>query len=633
MRRTNILFATAGTILLASCSGWQLAQGDKAYARMAYARASAHYGKALSENVDDRAVLLRAADTERRLRHHADAADLYGKALKSGPLGAEDAIRYGEVLMALGKRNEASERFMDALALNPERSEVRDLILSCEQDALFLQDSARYVVSALPIDGFTNAFSPIPYADGLVFTGERADATSRSNPWNGNGYLDLFYARKRSFAIWEAAVPLPGDVNGAYHEGPACFSADGRTMFFSRSNYYRSKLLKNEIDESNIKLFRATLDSSGHWGDMHEFAYNSDDYSVGQPAISGDGRVLYFVSDMPGTLGGKDIFRCVNNGTGWGPPENLGPTVNTAGDEMFPTICGDVLYFASTAHMNMGGLDIFSTHAEGAGWSRPENMGYPINSAFDDLGMTLSEDGKHGYFSSDRSGRDRLYQFFVKDPVLFVDGSVFDDTTGTYLPQVEMHLTALDGDTEMTVLTAMDGSFRFPMKAGKRYRLEARMEGRLTESREISTEGSVNGTSFRENIHLITVQLDKPFLVENIYYDYDKWDIRPDAAPELDKLAKLFTDNPRLTFELSAHTDCRGSDLYNLVLSDARANSAVDYLIRMGVDPDRITSKGYGESRPVNGCIDGRPCTEEDYQMNRRTEFKIVKVNELASGR
>ena len=164
--------------------------------------------------------------------------------------------------MALGRKESASDQFMNVLAANPECAEARDMILSCEQDALFYKDTAHYVVSLLPTDGFTNAFSPVPVADGLVFTGERAAGTSRTNPWNGNGYLDLFFMHQRSVAIWDPAIPLPGSVNGPYHEGPACFSADGRTMFFSRSNYYHSKLLKNELDESNIKLFRATLDST-----------------------------------------------------------------------------------------------------------------------------------------------------------------------------------------------------------------------------------------------------------------------------------------------------------------------------------------------------------------------------------
>jgi peptidoglycan-associated lipoprotein len=474
------------------------------------------------------------------------------------------------------------------------------------------------------------AFAAVPYKGGLVFAGERDVTKARSNPWNGRSFLDIYQVERKGSVFWKPAVPLKGKVNGPYHEGPVVFSTDGRTLYFTRSNYYGRKLLKDEADVSHLKLFRATLDDEGEWSDIREFAYNSEEWSVGHPALSNDGRILYFVSDMPGGQGGTDIWRCTDNGQGWEKPENLGLTINTPGNEMFPTVNGDALYFSSTAHENMGGLDIFETRQQGSQWVEPRNMLYPINTAHDDFSFVLDSTGNGGFLSSDRTGLDRIHAFTMNQPDFILEGEVVDDPSGRFLPHTEVQLVPLDGGDTLRGLTDEEGKFHFALKPGTQYTLRAERDAMITASTTISTVGLTSSGTLHERLGLRGFELDKPIALDNIYYDYDKWDIRPDAAAELDKLAKLITDNPQLNFELSSHTDSRGGDMYNLVLSDARANSAVDYLLRVGVDPERLRPQGYGESKLINGCGNGERCTEEEHQANRRTEFKVVSVKEMA---
>jgi len=622
---------------LGACTTVRLAQADKAYERMAYEKAAMLYDRTLGQATDPAQVqanheaMLRAADAHERNREMTQAAAWYERASSTSPLESEHAFRYGQVLMALNDMPAAEEQFMSVLSTDPENHVAQDLLASCRSYIAFYADTSRYVVSEVPMSGTGSAFCAVPYKDGIVVAGDQPPGIQRENPWNGQSFLDLYFVQKHTAVTWEKAVPLGGEVNGPFHEGPAVISSDGRTMYFTRSNYYTYRLQKDRDDVSHLKLFRATLNDRNEWADVREFAYNGTDFSTGHAALSADGNTLYFASDRPGGIGGSDLWRSVNNGDGWGTPENLGPTINTPGDELFPTVVGEALYFSSTAHQNMGGLDIFVSNREGTGWAEPTNMGYPINTRFDDFAFTMNSDGKSGYLSSDRTGTDRIHQFFVQEPVFMVEGLVFDETGNEFMPNTQVVLTNLQTDSDTSMITANDGKFRFRMDPNSRYRLQVSHEGMLSETREISTEGMAASKLFSEEFRMKPVEMNRSFVVENIYFDYDKWDIRPDAASELNKLVRVFNDNPQLTFELSSHTDSRGGDVYNLVLSDARANATVDYLIRAGVSPDRLVAKGYGEEVLTNKCKDGVTCSEEEHQANRRTEFKVVKVKELAS--
>lgn len=622
MRVTSILLLGA---LLAGCAGQRLAKADRAHDRMAYARAADLYGRIPTDRMHH-AAAIRAADSYRLTGNAARAAHWYRFADSLAPLGVQARFDRATVLMTLGLHGEAAPLLMSVIEERPEHGIAEDLLAACIDHDAFYRDSARYSVALLPIPGIRGAFGPVIHGHGLLVAVEREPGMDRTNPWNGGSYLDLCRTQRRTLADWSEPVPLPGDVNGIYHEGPAALSPDGRTLYFTRSNYQRVKLRKDANDISHLKLFSAELLADGSWGDIRSFAYNSEEHSTGHPALSTDGLTLYFASDMPGGLGGSDIWRSRHDGNGWGPPENLGPGVNTPGQELFPTVNDGALYFSSSAHHNMGGLDIFICRPEGDGWSAPRNLGHPLNSVHDDMSFVLDSTGSSGYLASDRSGTDRIHHFVACSPLLQVEGMITELGTDAILPYAEITLTDLATLKDTTLFAGVDGRYHIALEAGKDYRIRAAYTGMVTQSRTISTKGLVESTMLLESFALQRVQVGRSFTIANLYYDLDKWDLRPEALRELDKLAEMFMENPRITFELGAHTDCRGSDLYNLVLSDARANSAVNYLIKQGVEPARIVAKGHGEQRPVNGCRDGVRCTEEEHQANRRTEITVLDV-------
>lgn len=637
--KLSLLPAVAAIALLTSCAGYRMQKADQAYDLMQYERARRLYDRILVRH-PDREALIRCADACRRQNQLKDAAVRYQRADSIAPLQGEHAFHFGQVLMSTGDKEKAEGYFFRVLQERPEDAPSMDLYASCKAYASFLHDSDAFVVNRLNLPFFKSVFSAVPFQKGLIVTGEPADRAGRTNPWNGQSFLDLYYAEKKTIVTWLEPQPLSGAVNGPYHEGTAVVSSDGRTMYFTRSDYYRQRLNKDDRNTSHLKLFRATRDSiTNEWTDIRAFAYNGDRFSCGHPALSADGNILYFVSDRPGGFGGSDIWYCRKEAGAWSEPTNLGAAVNTAGNEAFPVVNGDALYFSSDAHENLGGLDIFETHLTDGQWSDPRNMNFPVNTPHDDFSLVidkrvgLSADAElSGYLSSSRDGADQIYTFSTVTPIFFVEGEV-TDVSGRYLPNVEVTLAEVLTQEDTSVVTGPDGRFVFPLKPGSDYTLRAAEPMHLSQSLPISTRGLLRSDTLRNDFRLSPIVLDAPILIENILYDYDKWDIRPDAAIELDKLARIFLDNPDMTFELGAHTDSRGGDTYNLVLSDARANSAVDYLIRHGVNPDRISARGFGETMLTNRCTNGVKCTEEEHQANRRTEFRVTGLKDFAHER
>ncbi len=624
MNKTPLLLVPM--LALAGCAQQHLVNADKAYDRMAYAKAATGYEKALAK-IEDRDAALRAADANRRMNQLQKAANWYAYAESRGPLTAEQALHHGQVLQSLGRSEDARKKFGSVLTSAPDDQLALAASEAIEGRNAFFIDTTLFTVTKVDMPGLESVFSATPYKNGFVFAGERSAATQRENPWNGLSFLDLYEAKAGASGSWSSPTPLPGKVNGRYHEGPAVFDASEKVMYFTRSDYYKFRLNKDGRAVSHLKLYRAEQGPDGGWDNIHEFLHNGYEFSTGHAALSTDGGTLYFISDRPGGFGGTDLYSSTREGEGWSAPVNMGPTVNTPGNEMFPTVSGDTLYFASNGHHGVGGLDIFLTSREGDGWRTPENLNYPINTRYDDFALVMAPGGLSGYLSSNRSGADRIHAFNVHEPTLILTGTFQDDEKYLPMAEVEVKLLDLTTDSAITLVTGPDGVYVFNLKKDHDYRVMGGKNGMFSESRDMNTRGQRTSRTYTEDFRLKEVVIDKPIVIENIYYDYDRWDIRPDAAAELSKVARLFIDNPKLSFELSSHTDSRASDQYNLVLSEARAKSAVDYLIRIGVDAGRITAKGYGERRLVNHCKDEVECTEEEHQANRRTEFKVTKVN------
>lgn len=536
-------------------------------------------------------------------------------------------LNYGKLLMSKGEYDKAISAFEFHIKNHGADVVASMLIASCKSIQERYRDTTLFEMHLIQTDEFTAAFSPIDYQNGVVFSAEKEVFSKKNeNPWTGNSYLNLYYMEKGEDGSWMAPEMLAGDINGQFHEGPATFSADGKTVYFTRSNYRKkNKLADNAYDESNLKIFKAEL-VDDKWTNLEELPFNSEDYSCGHPSLSADGQHMYFVSDMPGGQGGTDIYRVKFKNGQWGQPENLGAIVNTTGNEMFPYIHQDgTLYFSSNAHNSMGGLDVFMTYFYKDRWMKPENLNYPMNTTKDDFGFVLSSDNITGFVSSARTDKDEIYNFKKNPPTFNLFGLAHKKGSDEPIEGIVVEITRLSDGEIIKMTSDKDGKFRYKLSTEEEYGLLCTKIGCFSKTDKISTKGLKYSHNFYADFEVEEIVINKPIVLKDIFYDFDKWNIREDAAKELDRLAKLLVDNPNIHIQMGSHTDARGTDNYNLILSDKRAEAAVAYLIMRGIDPKRLSWKGYGETEPLNECVNGVECDEEKHQENRRTEFRVTK--------
>ena len=626
----NIYFRIVVVALLAlttACNSYHRRKGSAFCDYMHYSRAIPHLEKATAKTQND-SLQFKLADAYEKTGKIEQAESLYQAMFDRGVRDAHLYYELGRVMMTQGKYTEAADLFNRYLQTHKNDLVARMLLTSCNSVSSRYRDTTLYVLKPIRQGQFQNAFSIIEYRNGAVFSADKEVFSGRkTSAWTGNSYLDLYSMQKDSNGNWLSPELLQGDINGRLHEGPATFSEDGTIVYFTRSNYFKRKMVVNDAHENNLKIFKATL-IDGKWKNLEEFTYNSDDYSVGHPTLSPDGKKLFFVSDMPGGLGGADLYLSEWDGKKWGKPVNLGATINTHGNEVFPYYHSDgALYFSSDAHNTLGGLDVFITYSDGKRWATPENLNYPLNSTKDDFGFSLNKNNTSGFVSSARASSDKLYSFEKFPPTFNLYGIAHEKGSDLRIADVTVEITNMTTNERQVIKSDREGKFKIPLKPESEYHLLCTKMGCFTKTDKISTLGRKYSEDFYADFEVEKIVIDKPIVLENIYYDFDKWNIRPDAAVELDKLVKLLTDNPQIDIEMGSHTDSRGSDQYNLVLSEKRANAAVKYLISKGIDPGRLTYKGYGETVHVNNCKNNVQCSEEDHQKNRRTEFKVKKIN------
>ena len=482
-------------------------------------------------------------------------------------------------------------------------------------------------------------YSPV-YLDGeLYFTSSRGN--TRIYEATGTPYTDLFSAKTRGAIVDVATInPLPEWINTPnVNEGCVTFSPDGKTMIFAKGNSGKRKGAE-EVD-LYISNYR-----NNQWTEPRPININDPGSWDSTPAFSPDGRTLYFSSNRRGGYGGTDLYSAQYSRGRFGRVRNLGPEINTPGNEMFPYMSDDgKLYFSSDGHPGYGGLDILVVKRS-SGKVNVENLGQPVNSSSDDFGIFLFGPDR-GFFASNREGGkgdDDIYTFVNEDPDLkivnyFLEGITMttdDQDALQILPNTRVEILGENGEVMQDYVTGNDGKFFFRVYENENYTLVGDREGYFTTRESFTTRGkSVPVEQLKELVTNVTLDtilvlekkvLNKIFVLQNIYYDLDKWDIRPDAALELDKLVVILQDNPEIKIELSSHTDSRQTEDYNQRLSQRRAESAVNYLISRGISADRMIARGYGESRLLNHCADDVDCSEEEHQRNRRTEFKILEI-------
>jgi peptidoglycan-associated lipoprotein len=472
------------------------------------------------------------------------------------------------------------------------------------------------------------------FGDKVVFSSLR-NAKGETYGWNDRPYLDLFSATVNKDGLLTNVEAFPDEINTKNHESSAVFTRDLKTMYFCRTGE-RVQIGKEKI--ATVKLFKAEF-VNGKWTNVTKLPFSSDEYSVQHPALSKDGKLLYFASDMPGTIGSMDIFVVdVNEDGTFSEPRNLGDKINTNHREQFPFIADDgSLYFASDGHQGIGNLDIFMSFKIGdTEFERPQNLGESINSGMDDFNLILDYRTGKGYFSSNRTGDDNLYTVAVEENKLLfaIEGVVRDKNSLQILPGTTVKLYDENGELLEEVVVGRDGNFMFNTEPNKKFKImafkdfyipaESRFDtsekGKVYIDLEMKVESYYDAESFINKDAEGSVFIE----LENIYFDLDKWDIRPQAAQILNGLVSLLKKYPYMEIEIGAHTDTRSSDMYNLRLSNRRAASALDYLVENGIERKRLRSIGYGETKPLIICPKN-DCTDAEHSINRRCTFRILK--------
>ncbi len=543
-----------------------------------------------------------------------------------------------------GKYKEAIKNYQAYLETNPQSSLAKNGIRGCNLAQQWKKTPTRYVVKkATMFNSRRSDFAPMFLGedfDQVYFSSSTENAVGKNKSGiTGTKNCDLFFSKKNERGAWQKPEPIEGDVNTEDDEGVISFSPDGTTM-------YLTKARREPNADTSVEIYTSTR-TGAQWSAPQKYEITADTLSAfGHPAVSPDGEFLYFVSDMPGGYGGKDIWR-ISLTEKEGTLENLGVQINTPGDEMFPYIRsnGD-LYFSSDGHPGMGGLDIFKARMNDSGFWQIENMKAPINSQADDFGITFGEE-ESGFFSSNRGdgrGYDNIYSFELPSISVWISGTVIDKDDEP-VPDAIIRIVGNDGSNQKE-FARKDGSFRFKLDRGVHYVMLASCRGYLNSKQEFISDNEEADAEY--GVNFVLASISKPILIENIFYDFDRATLRPESETSLNELVKMLNDNPNVSIELGAHTDLKGSEQYNLRLSDRRARSVVDYLIKSGINPDRLQPKGYGESRPKiitkklatqypqfkegdvldEKYINGLSPEDQEIanQINRRTEFQVLSI-------
>lgn len=621
MKKTYITlsFVFAGLTLSAQNKNTQTA--DKLYNRYEYIDAAEEYLKLVSNNKADNYVYRQLADSYYNVFNTVEAAKWYAKATEEKQ-DAELYYRYAQMLKANAQYEASNQQMEKFAALAP--SDQRAIAFKKEPNYIprLTDQQKMFDFKTLDINSDKSDFGAVLTNDNTLYFASARNTSRKSYGWNDEPYLDLYKTTRNADGTFSKPTEAEG-MNSKWHDGPAAVSADGNTMYFS-SETFRDKIFDKDKEKKvkfgNVGLFKATK-TDGKWGNIQALPFNNKDYNVGNPSLSKDGKTLYFSSNMPGTLGGSDIWKVEITGDNtYGTPQNLGNTINTEGRENFPFLSDDnKLYFSSDARQGFGGLDVFVVDLEKG--TEVKNVGKPVNSEKDDFAFTFHKDQNIGFFSSNRGGQDDIYAAI---PVCGVqlNTTVKNAKTGEILSGAAVAILDDRNNVIETKTTATDGKATYATECDKAYTLQVSKDGFV--SKTIAVDKSKGGempiVAELDPIDVIVTETE--VILNDIFFEFNKSNITKEGAFELDKLVQVMKNNTNMVIMVKSHTDNRGSDSFNMNLSDRRAKATVQYVISKGIAKDRIEGKGYGESEPKVQC---EKCTTEEHAKNRRSEFMIVK--------
>lgn len=632
-------------VVMAGFSQTQNKTADALFDRMWYLDAAKAYEHAVNGGDNSKETLQRIGDCYYFNTNMQKANEWYQKVVSQYPndVSAEYIFRYAQTLEGI-KSYDLAKKWMKKFSEKASDSDIRAKNFSFKDQTInkILNQDSQFTLQNLSINSAYSDFGPMFYKEQLLYatTIDSSYASTNRYAWNDQPYLNLKLGKiSPSQTDVTFGEKFSNEINTKYHEACVAFSPNEDTIYFTRNNY-NGKLKRDGKGINNLKLYSATAtDKEGKisWGNVKELPFNSDDYSVGQPTLSKDGKKLYFVSDMPGTIGATDIFVVdILGDNKFSEPKNLGDKINTMGREMFPYVTERSLYFASDGHLGLGGLDVFESLITDEVFETPNNLGEPLNSNMDDFAYIINEESNLGFVSSNRTtgkGDDDIYSF-ERTPICkqLIKGCIFNELTEKPLVETTVTLTTPEGAKIEEVTTNADGEYEFktPIACTESYVLTASKQGFTSASAPVSTPSISGKTILDLGIKSNLIVRENGVLkikIGIIFFDLDKSEIRYDAAIELNKVVLLLTQYPEMVIKIESHTDSRAKDDYNLALSDRRAKASRDYIISQGVAPERIESAiGYGETQLINGCYNGVPCTNEQHQMNRRSEFLILKM-------
>lgn len=627
----------------------QVAKADKKYDKFAYIDAIEIYERVANKGYESPDVFKKLGNAYYFNAELDKAAQWYGKLMDLGQeVEPEYYFRYSQSLKSLGEYTKANEMLEKFNQLKGDDSRAQKYEAKKNYLEIIEENSGRYSVeNAGAINSKYSDYGSAFFGEELIFASARdtGGVFKRKDKWTNNSYTNLYQSKVNGDGNLEEAEKFSKSTNSKFHESTPVFTKDGKTMYFTRNNYVNGKKGKSSEKAILLKILKATL-VDDKWENVVELPFNSNEYSVAHPALSPDDKTLYFASDMPGTLGASDLYKVSIDGDSYGEPENLGPVFNTEARETFPFISDEnELYFASDGQLGLGGLDIFVSKMEEDGtFKEIHNVGAPVNGKDDDFALLIDTQSKFGFFTSNRDGGqgyDDIYKFKENIPLPYKCEQtlaivVIDQETREVIPNAQITLLDEDMQAIEQVFADENGTYTFEkdkVECDKDYTVRVTgINGYSSNEKPVRT-GKKTGETFVEiplekNTKKIGpgTDLADTFGIRNILFDLDKSYIRKDAAAQLALLVEVMNDYPTMKIDVRSHTDSRQTHEYNERLSERRAQSTMNWLIKKGIAKNRLTGRGYGETQLLNKCADGVECTEEEHQKNRRSQFVILDM-------
>lgn len=639
----NYILLCIATVSILSLNSYsqekKIASADKKYDNYAYINAIKTYERVAEKGYKSEDLFKKLGNSFYFNSQFDKAAKWYGELFAMNTdLESEYYYRYAQSLKSTGDI-EKSNKMLDIFD-KKSKNDTRARLYKNDKNYFdeIKANSGRYKIEDAGINSQYSDYGTTFYQNKIVFTSARDTGSlgQRKHKWTGEYFTNLYQSNTDKELNPDSPKKIKSKITSKFHESTPVFTKDGKTVYFTRNNYIHGKKGKDENKITLIKIYKATLENK-KWDNITELPFNSDFYSAGHPALSPDEKTLYFASDMPGTIGQSDIYKVsINNDGGFGVPENLGTSINTEGKETFPYVTNEnEIYFASDGHPGLGGLDVFVAKIDTTGVNDVQNVGADINSPMDDFAYIIDTKSRRGFFSSNKNGgkgSDDIYKFLETRKIGCVQelyGVITDLATSKILPNTK--LTLYDSKFKLINTTYSDqkGIYTFPVECGTVYNVRAEKEKYSTKEQSVTIlkeNGKTNlPIALEKSDCVVTIgdDLGKCFGIKMIYFDLDKADIRQEAALDLEKILDVLNQYPKMKLDIRSHTDSRQTHKYNEELSERRAKSTIKWLVKNGIDPNRLSGRGYGETQLVNGCSDGVECSEDQHQMNRRSEFII----------